>query len=271
MSLDRIAELLELAEAEALWGYESVAPPEIVETLGMASTRIGGGVVLAVRNDVTDYWSKALGFGFSEPVTADLVGEITAFYREQGVRLATLQFAPAALPADWDAIREKEGITEGSRWLKLARLAGLVESAETDLRIDVVGPEDAAQWASVLTRGFGMPEEHFAPMVQGVVERPDWSAYAAWDGDQMIAAASVVIKGEVAEFAGASTLPSHRGRGAQSALLAARARHAAAAGVKWLSGETGKPAEGEQNRSLNNMLRTGFEIRYERENWIWRP
>ena len=272
MSLDRIAELIELTEAEAIWGYESAAPPPVVEALGMARTRIGGGVVLAVRNDVTDYWSKALGFGFSEPVTAELVAEITDFYREQGVRLATLQFAPSVLPADWDEIREKEGITEGSRWLKLARLAGcVVESAETDLRVDLVGPEDAELWASVLARGFGMPEEQIAPMMQGVVGQQGWSAYGAWDGDEMVAAASLVIKGEVAGFAGASTLPEHRGRGAQSALLAARARHAAAQGVKWLSAETGKPAEGQENKSLNNMRRTGFEVRYERQNWIWRP
>jgi GNAT superfamily N-acetyltransferase len=271
MSLDRIAELLERTEAEAVWECESAAPPEVIESLGMARMRLGGGVVLAVRNDVTNYWSKALGFGFGEPVTAELVAEITAFYRRAGVQLATLQLAPSVIPANWDAIREKEGITEGGRWLKLARLAGLVESAETELRIDVVGPEDAERWASVLARGFGMPEEQIAPMMQGVVGRPGWTAYGAWHGDEMVGAAGLVIKGEVAGFAGASTLPGHRGRGAQSALLAARARHAAAQGVKWLSAETGKPAEGQENTSLNNMLRTGFEIRYERQNWIWRP
>lgn len=59
--------------------------------------------------------------------------------------------------------------------------------------------------------------------------------------------------------------------GAQSALLAARVRDATAAGVKWLSAETGKPAAGKQNPSLNNMLRLGFDTQYERTNWTWRP
>ena len=104
MSWDRIAELLELAEAEAVWGYENAAPLSAVELLGLASKRLGGGVVLAARNDVTNYWSKALGFGFESPVSADLVAEITGFYREQGVPFATLQFAPSVLPPDWDAV-----------------------------------------------------------------------------------------------------------------------------------------------------------------------
>jgi GNAT superfamily N-acetyltransferase len=271
MSQDRIAALLERAEAEAVWGYEAAAPPELEERLGMARTRLGGGVVLAARHDVTNYWSKALGFGFDQPVTADLVAEITAFYREHDVQLATIQLAPAVIPADWDAICEKEGIAAGASWLKLARLAGLVESPETDLRIDVIPPEDAGQWATVLARGFGMPEEQVTPMMQNVPSQPGWTAYGAWDGDQLVAAATLLITGDVAAFAGAATLPEYRGRGAQSALLAARARHAAALGVKWLSAETGKPTDGQENSSLNNMLRTGFEIRYARQNWIWRP
>jgi GNAT superfamily N-acetyltransferase len=271
MPLDRIAELLELSEAEAVWGYEQVAPPEVQESLGMASQRIGGGVVLSVRNDVTNYWSKALGFGFAEPVTAELVAEITAFYRDQGTKLATLQLAPAVLPVDWDAICKAEGLTPGGTWVKLARLAGLVESPRTDMRVGIAGSADAEEWWSVLLQGFGMAELGLDRMAEGLLERPGWTAYGAWDGDQMVAAAALLITGQVAEFAGAATLPSHRGKGAQPALLAARARQAAAEGVKWLSAETGKPAKGKQNPSLNNLLRTGFEIRYERQSWIWRP
>jgi ribosomal protein S18 acetylase RimI-like enzyme len=269
--MDPIAELLEAAEAEAIWGYVRSAPAAVGEALGIAGRRLGGGVALSVRNDVTNYFSKALGFGFDAPVTADLIAEITAFYREQGTRQATLQFPPSVLPPDWDAIVEKEGLADGGTWLKLARLAGLVESADTDLRIAPVEPADGEHWASVLCRGFGMPDELLAPMAAGIVGRPGWTAYGAWDGDRMVAAASLIVSGQVAEFAGAATLPEYRGRGAQSAMLAARARQAVADGLKWLSAETGKPGPGQKNSSLDNMLRMGFEIRYERQNWIWRP
>jgi GNAT superfamily N-acetyltransferase len=222
-------------------------------------------VALAVRDDATNYWSKALGF--TEPVTAELVASVTDFYRANRNPLAVLQFAPSTLPADWDEICAKEGLTAGSTWLKLSGppVAALGESG---LRIQEV--TDAELWATTLVRGFGMPEDFIVPMSKGVVGRPGWTTYGAFDGDQMVAAAGLRIDGEVAAFAGASTLPEHRGKGAQSALLAARISKAAAEGVKLLSAETGKPDEGEKNSSLNNMLRAGFTISYERQNWIWR-
>ncbi|WP_328324307.1 GNAT family N-acetyltransferase [Kribbella sp. NBC_00382] len=271
MSDDRLVELLETAEAEAVWGYETHAAPEVLERFGMASARIGGGVALAVRNDATHYWSRALGFGFTEPVTAKVVASIIDFYRSNGNPVAVLNLAPSVLPADWDAICAKEGITAGGTWVKVARPAGPIATPSTGLRVAEIEPADAELWATVLTRGFGMPEDLLVPMSLGVVGQPGWTAYGAYEGDQLVAAASLLITGEVAEFCGAATLPEHRGKGAQSALLAARAQKAVAEGVKWFSAETGKPDEGEKNSSLNNMTRAGFEIQYDRKNWIWRP
>jgi GNAT superfamily N-acetyltransferase len=211
-------------------------------------------------------------------VTSELVAEITGFYRSQGTQQATLQFAPSVLPPDWDAICDRERLTPGDTWLKLAGLADPADPATaraahatTELRVAPIERDDAEEWATVMLRGFGMPVELLAPMVEGTAGWPGWAQYGAWDGECMVAAAALMLHGQVAEFAGASTLPEYRGRGAQSALLAARARRAAAAGVKWLSAETGRPEEGQQNPSLNNMLRAGFETRYQRQNWIWRP
>ena len=70
--------------------------------LGIAVDRIGGGVALSVRNDVSGYFSKALGFGFTEPVTADLVDRVIAFYERNGSQGATLQIAPEVLPGYWE-------------------------------------------------------------------------------------------------------------------------------------------------------------------------
>ena len=72
-----------------------------------------------------------------------------------------------------------------------------------------------------------------------------------------------------ARLTGAATLPSHRGRGAQSAFLARRIADATAAGCTVLSAETGKPAEGVRNPSLENLTRVGFEVLYDRVNWVW--
>jgi ribosomal protein S18 acetylase RimI-like enzyme len=79
------------------------------------------------------------------------------------------------------------------------------------------------------------------------------------------------VHGDTAQFVGGATVPEQRHRGAQTALIAARARAAHAAGCRWLVVETGAEAPGGHNPSLHNLRRAGFEVLYERTNWIWRP
>ena len=158
---------------------------------------------------------------------------------------------------------------ERARWRKYQTGEG--SPATTDLRVAEVGPGDARAWAEVMCRGFGMPLGPLVDMVAGVVG-PDspFVAYAAWDGDSLVAAANLMIAGDVAAFCGAATLPEARGRGAQSAFFERRVARAARAGCRWLSAETWKPtAETPHNPSLANMQRAGFDVAYERTNWTW--
>lgn len=65
----------------------------------------------------------------------------------------------------------------------------------------------------------------------------------------------------------AATLPSHRGRGAQGAILAARAARARELGLGVLITETGVPREGGTGPSYRNVLRSGFRPTYVRPNY----
>jgi GNAT superfamily N-acetyltransferase len=116
---------------------------------------------------------------------------------------------------------------------------------------------------------FEMPRAGLASMAASLVGRPHWHGYAVWDGEDLVAVAAMRAGREAGQFFGGATLPAFRGRGAQSALLAARARATAAAGCRWLVAETGAEAPGTHNSSLHNMLRIGFTVLYERQNWIW--
>src|SRR5690348_14185709 len=73
----------EQSEAAALYDVETRAPAHTRASLGIEAARIGGGVALSIRNDPTEFWSKALGSGFEEPVTAELIAEVCDFYRSQ--------------------------------------------------------------------------------------------------------------------------------------------------------------------------------------------
>jgi hypothetical protein len=201
--------------------------------LGIAHARIGGGVALSMRNDVTGYWSKALGFGFTEPVTGQLVDPVIDFYRAEQSPGAVIQIAPAFLPAEWRAICSRHNIRPDSHWIKLACSIDDVQPGHTsDLRISLVGPEDYSRWAATALRGFGMPQEGLVDMIAAGLANANFRPFAAWDGDEMVGTANLFIHGEIGSLNTAATLPTHRNRGAQSALIAARTKEAANAGCR---------------------------------------
>ncbi|OPX08718.1 GNAT family N-acetyltransferase [Mycobacterium sp. AT1] len=272
MREDEIGSLAEAAEAEFMYRYESTASPATKRALGIATARIGGGVCLSVRHDVTGYWSKALGFGVTEPVTEELVEELVAFYLAEKATGAVIQIAPARLPEDWPEICRRHGLTPTSPWIKLVGAADDVQmSHATDLSIRPVDAFDYPLWASTALRGFGMPTAGLSDMLAEALTHPGFRPFAAWDGDEMVAAANLFVHGPVGSLNATATLDTHRNRGAQSALIAARANEAANAGCRWLCAETGKPGDGEVNPSLTNLVRSGLRPLYERQNWMWSP
>lgn len=269
---DQITRLAETAEAEFMYQYEAMASSPTQAALGIAAARIGGGVTLSIRHDVTGYWSKALGFGFTEPITGPLIDQVIDFYRTEHSPGAVIQIAPDALPAEWPAICARHNIRPDSDWIKLAcAINDFQPDQGTDLRINSVGPEDFSQWASAALRGFGMPEAGLANMIAAGLAHPGFRPFAAWDGDEIVATANLFIHGEIGSLNTAATLPTHRNRGAQSALIAARSKEAANAGCHWLCAETGRPADGEKNSSQNNLVAAGLRPIYYRQNWTWSP
>ncbi|WP_433285316.1 GNAT family N-acetyltransferase [Pseudonocardia sp. CA-142604] len=261
----------EKVEAAFMYQLESGTPAPVATDMGMASEWIGGGAVLAMRRDVTEYWNKALGFGFDEPVTAELIGRVCEFYREHDAPMAVLQLAPAVLPDDWDDIRARYGLEPGGAVVKSTHDLVSIDPPKTDLRIGEVDVHSGRQWASTLLRAFGMPEEGLAEMNAAAVGSPGFRCYAAWDGDEIVAVGGAFVHGDVAELWGGATLPSHQRRGAQSSLLAIRLLDAKAAGCRMAVVETGAEGPGERNQSFHNVMRLGFSPQYERRNWVWRP
>jgi hypothetical protein len=135
------------------------------------------------------------------------------------------------LPSEWGEICVLYGIAPDSSWTKLVCQVNDFQPRQSALRVGPIGRDDVRQWASVTLRGFGMPKEGLADMLVARVENPNFRPFAAWDGDEIVAAANLFIHGEVGSLNSATTLQTHRNQGAQSALLRARARRRPAGAV----------------------------------------
>lgn len=265
--------LFDRTRAECSYDLFVRAPATVKESLGVAAARIGGGVALSVRHDATRHWSSALGLGFAEPLTGDLVGEVCRFYRTQQSQGFNLHLAPAAMPYDWAGIRAAGRFSAGPRVIRLACAVDAFRPPETttSLRIGPVTPAHASEWANVYLAGFGLPDDRFGALFKAMVGRSPFHAFAAWDGSQLVAVSVLYVRKSIGYLGFSATLPSHRRLGAQTGLFVARVECAAELGCRWLFTEAAQPADGERSQALENMLRVCFKPQYIRTSWEWFP
>jgi GNAT superfamily N-acetyltransferase len=136
--------------------------------------------------------------------------------------------------------------------------------AMTELEIsDARRPED---FAAVTATNWRLPPAA-ARWMAALHGRPGWHCFVAYLGSHAVGAAALFATDGVGWLGITSTLPSHRGRGAQSGLLAARIARAGVLGLHLLVTETDAPVSGEAEQSFRNVLRAGFEPEYVRPNF----
>jgi hypothetical protein len=153
-------------------------------------------------------------------------------------------------------------------WPKVYRKPDPNIQVSTDLRIRRVGREYAAECASIARQAFEMPS-HLEIWLANLVARPGWQHYLAFEGDTAVGTGAIYIHNNVGWLSFGGTLPTHRKRGSQGAIMAQRIRDAAAAGCDWIVTETDEDTPEHPNPSYHNMLRTGFKLAYDRRNYIF--
>jgi GNAT superfamily N-acetyltransferase len=260
----------DLFEIEAWSALVAAAPAEFRSHTGLEVRAVGGATCVFAPGIPSTEFNRAVGLGLKEPATpADAEAVVSAF-RRRGVAKAWVQLAddavPAALP-DW--IAAAGAVSEGPRWRLCAAALPLPSAApvQTVLRVALVDRASAAEAAAVFVAGYGLPpvfhawNEHL-PLID------EWSGYAAFDGDRIVAVAYLFVRGDRAAMMGAATLPEARGRGAQTALLAHRLAAAAAKGARVAQSHSWVAAAGSRNSSLENMLKAGLAVSHDRRNFV---
>ena len=139
------------------------------------------------------------------------------------------------------------------------------------------GEEEFETWLDVVAEGSVHPDTQGVPWHEEFsreaiigAERDSAAAgdmrYAALRDGVIVGGATMRIAEGVAQLTGAATVPAHRRRGVQTALLSARLADAAAAGCD-VAVITTQPG----SKSQQNAQRRGFDLLYTRATLVRRP
>jgi len=242
---------------------------------GMAAGDPGGG---AARRAVADGWAAFTGHGlFANRVEGvGLAGDHPGGPDDGLLDAVEHHYAALGLPAEYELCPLADAAwwrALGARGYRLASFRNVYVRALDDLTPAVAalpGPEVATEvvdeasfpaWSAVLLDGFGYEPGPERDRVAGwnamLATRPEFALVLARIDGEPVGAANVAVHGELASLGGTTTLVARRRQGVQRGLLAARLRHARAAGAT-LAVITADPG----GTSARNIERHGFRLAY---------
>lgn len=215
--------------------------------------------------------NKIAGLGFEGlPRTEELAAVEFAFgQRATPVRVELASLAP---PEVADLLSGR-----GYRFLGFENVLGLAladrtaAAATPGVEVTESTPEEFPGWLDAVVTGFAHPDEQGVPsdeqFPRDVLEQvmgdlasgSGFSRYVARRAGALAGGASLRMGNGVAQLCGAATLPEHRRRGVQTALLDARLDLARRAGCD-IAVVTTQPG----SKSQQNVERQGFRLLYSR-------
>jgi GNAT superfamily N-acetyltransferase len=221
----------------------------------------------AMFDGVGSPWSQTFGLGLFHMPTAAELTTIEDFFKERGAQIFH-EVSPLADKALLQLLGER-----GYRPFEMSNVMFLPLSEQVSPRAEsrspvsvrVAGEGEGETWARTSAQGWSEYQEFAHLMLEMgrlvAASKGNILFLAELDG-QVIGAGGLSIHDGVALFAGASTIPAWRRRGAQRALLEARFQYAKAAGcdLAMMGAEPG-------SSSQRNAERQGFRIAYTRAKW----
>jgi hypothetical protein len=209
--------------------------------------------------------TQSFGLGVSRPTTADSLSSIEEFFVSRGAA-ATHEVSPLAGVATFALLVER-----GYRPIELSTV--LVQGTDGDIAapsspalcVRAIEPADHRAWIEACVSGWSS-DPAVGRVVRTLAEVAAANAamthYMVERDGAPIATASMGIHEGVALLAGASTIPSGRGLGAQAMLLATRLADARRRGceIAMMVTEPG-------STSQRNAERRGFRVAYTRTKW----
>lgn len=245
------------ATAHAWADFFAAAPPDLAAEHGLAHEWRGGALFFRARDLPRGLFNQAIGLGTHEPATREGVAEAVEFFRSHSIHNFCITRVPRAEPPELGSWLASHGLVPRSHYPIHTRVADLPLDVNTNLSVSRATPEDAAAVARILGAVFDMPA-WMEPWVAAAVTRPHWHYFLARDGKHPVGVGALFVQGDVGWFGMGGTLHSHRGQGAQRAILSRRIQEAAELGCQLLVCETAQDSPDRPNPSYRNVTRSGF-------------
>lgn len=211
--------------------------------------------------------TQTFGLGIFEDATAEHLDKIEAFFRERGAPVFH-EVSPMTDPSLMTLLGER-----GYRPIELTSVMYRELSSEVakrerrpELSTRVITPGEVELWARTSADAWRTEHEALGEFMFnfGSVSAQCGGAYPyiAELDSRAIATGMLFVYDDICMLAGASTLPTDRGKGAQTALLEDRLQFAASRGCK-LAIMGAAPG----SQSQRNAQKNGFHIAYTRTKW----
>lgn len=253
--------LLDSAEADALLDFYNPEDSSVIEKCRISYSRFGK--ALAIRCDIYPGFvlNKVMCLGYDKRIDQNLINEISSFFKDRS-GIYTLQISPDVTDSETVSLLTENGYNHKNNWNRFFRNTEPLTELNTGLIVREIGKEYSGVFSDIILNTFGLPAE-LDVLMYSYFGKKNWKHFIAFENDCPAAGASLFLNGETAWIGMAATLPEHRNKGAQGALLSARIDAARIAGCKIIAVETA-----EDNASFRNMLRYGFTLLNKKQNFV---
>ncbi|TML67926.1 MAG: GNAT family N-acetyltransferase [Actinobacteria bacterium] len=246
-----------LSERVSLNAYRSAYPEGVFELDGATALRVPPAPSTPMLN-------RIVGLGLEAPATEEQLDAAIAVM--EGLR-HYVSVSPHARPPELPGWLRARGFEPGWGWMQFRRGVDDPPAAATSLSVVEIDPQPSRAFGRIVREAYGLPEAMESIVASAPVRR-GWRCWLALSEGEPAAAAGLYVDGEAGYLGYASTAPEHRGKGAQSTLLATRIRRARELGCNVLFTEAGKLLPNRPSVSYRNIARAGFEELYVVPNWL---
>ncbi|WP_207944395.1 GNAT family N-acetyltransferase [Actinomadura rubrisoli] len=259
---------MERVEAQLVAKGSEAARRRRADAVGFVMPVAGGVASFAEENSPLN---KVAGLGFGGVPSAAVLDEVERAFADCGSPVQ-VELAHLADPEIGALLTGR-----GYRLVSFENVLGLALKGERGrvappgVEVRPSGDEEFEPWLDVIVEGFAHPDtqgvrshedfprEVLANAMRDLTAAAGVVRYVALHDGAVAGAASFRVADGVAQLTGAATVPAHRRRGVQTALLAARLADAAAAGCD-IAVITTQPG----SKSQQNAQRQGFDLLYTR-------